>query len=174
MALSFDLSPAKYLMLGSFERHAFDAAFRYAGAPLQAHARFGSFGPLRWRICSLVASVVMLLRAHERFGSLGPARWKHPNRSRKTAASCLPVYFSASLSSKATRKNGCRKRTPVPEDGTPLNRLTTTVTRAAPRSYQARRSVTHSEGGPPRAQERFGSAGPARRQHPNRGTQQSG
>jgi hypothetical protein len=56
MALSFDLSPAKYLILGSFERHAFDAALRYAGDPLQAHARFGSLGPLRRRICSLVAA----------------------------------------------------------------------------------------------------------------------
>jgi hypothetical protein len=43
-------------MLGSFERHAFDAALRYAGVPLQAHARFGSLGPLRRRICSLVAA----------------------------------------------------------------------------------------------------------------------
>ena len=44
MALSFDISPAKYLILGSFERHAFDAALRYAGVPLQGHARFGTLG----------------------------------------------------------------------------------------------------------------------------------
>jgi hypothetical protein len=56
MALSFDLSPAKYLILDSFERHAFDAALSCAGVPLQAHERFGSLGPLRRRICSLVAA----------------------------------------------------------------------------------------------------------------------
>jgi hypothetical protein len=118
------------------------------------------------------ASAVMLLRAHERLGSLGPARWKHPNRSRKMAASCLPVYSSASPSLKATRKNGCRKRTTVPANGTPLNRLTAAVT---PSSAQPTKPVvTHSAGGPSRVQERFGSAGPARRQYPNRGTQQSG
>jgi hypothetical protein len=96
MALSFDLSPAKYLILGSFKRHAFDAALRYAGVPLQAHERFGSLGPLDGAsavssqrvhrssggLCVRYngASAVMLLRAYERLGSLGPARWKHPNR----------------------------------------------------------------------------------------------
>ena len=53
-----------------------------------------------------------------------------------------------------------------------MNRLTTAVT---PSSTQPTKPVvTHSAGGPSRAQERFGNAGPARRQHPNRGTQQSG
>ena len=80
MALSFDLSPAKYLVLGSFERNASDAALRYAGVPLQAHARFGSLGTtanLKSRgLCVRYngASAVMLLRAHERLGSLGPLR----------------------------------------------------------------------------------------------------
>ena len=60
----------------------------------------------------------------------------------------------------------------MPLKGAPLNRFTTTVT---PSSTQPTKPVvTHFAGGPPRAQERFGSAGPARQQHPSKGTQQSG
>jgi hypothetical protein len=88
------------------------------------------------------------------------------------AASCLPVYSSVPPSSKATRKNGCWKRTTVPANETPLNRLTTAVTPSF--TQPTKPVVTHSAGGKSRAQERFGSAETARRQHPTRGTQQGG
>jgi hypothetical protein len=63
MALSFDLS-------------------RYAGVPLQAHARFGSLGPY---VTQPTKPVVTHFaggppRAQERFGSAGPARQQHPSK----------------------------------------------------------------------------------------------